>query len=83
MTQADLADHERALRSWRRYIAEQVMGEAELEAFDIALMLVWAADNTPASVLTQLVGYLRDPATITEPRDLDFLRKIKAAALPA
>ena len=80
MMQADLADHERALRSWRRYIAEQVMGEAELKALDIALLLMWASNQTSPAILEQLVGYLRDPNSIQDLRDADFIAKIKAAA---
>ncbi len=84
MTHPNLADYELALRSWRRYIAEQVMGEAELKALDIALLLMWSAENTSPASLERLVARLRDPQHFQDLRDADFIAKIKAAAaLPA
>lgn len=80
MTHPNLADFELALRSWRRYIADQVMGEAELQALDIALLLMWASNQTSPAILEQLAGYLRDPKSIQDLRDADFIAKIKAAA---
>ena len=80
MTHPNLADFELALRSWRRYIADQVMGEAELQALDIALLLMWASNQTSPAILEQLVGYLRDPKSIQDLRDADFIAKIKVAA---